>query len=111
MKKIQNIFTVASSARNWERVLSLQEYLNRFDLHSEETLKKNIIYSKSEHLTISVRDLCPICEASKVRNTIPWLKLGDPVGRIDGIAESLTTWNALYETKVSQKWNGNEIRK
>ena len=98
-----------------KRLFSLQKYINRLDLHIVETLKKNFIYLKSNHSTISISDKLMlkksryICEAPKYdtltstgwRHSMKWWNGG-----------IFTTRNALlYETKVSQKWNCNEIRK
>ena len=41
---------MASPASNWKKDFSLQKYLNRFDLHIAETLKKR------DHFTTAISD-------------------------------------------------------
>ena len=47
---------------------------------------------------------------AKVRNTIRGVQQGDAIRWNDGMVEYSETLNALlYETKISQKWNCNEV--
>ena len=47
---------------------------------------------------------------AKVRNTIRGVQQGDAIRWNDGMVEYSETRNALlYETKISQKWNCNEV--
>ena len=87
----QNNFTVASPARNQEQNFSLHKYLNGFDLHIVETLKKSFINSKRESLTIqsatNAQKSRQICGAIKVQTMIPWVEKDDPTRCNDGMAE------------------------
>ena len=85
------------------RHATLKKYPNRFDLRILENLKKIFIYSKRAFYHFNQR------LAKKARSEIRHL---DPIRRNDEMVAYPTTRNALLcETKVSQKWNCNEIRR
>ena len=85
------------------RHATLKKYPNRFDLRIVENLKKIFIYSKRAFYHFNQR------LAKKARSEIRHL---DPIRRNDEMVAYPTTRNALLcETKVSQKWNCNEIRR
>ena len=85
------------------KTTTLKKYPNRFDLRIVENLKKIFIYSKRAFYHFNQR------LAKKARSEIRHL---DPIRRNDEMVAYPTTRNALLcETKVSQKWNCNEIRR
>ena len=104
-------FPIASPVRNWERELSLQKYLNTFNLHIEKTLKKNLFNRRASIWPFQSATNTQF--AKRARSKIRYFEF-NWVFLFDGMMEwqnLFSTWTALLETKVSKKWNCNEIRK
>ena len=91
-------YQVASPASNWKKDFSLQKYLNRFDLHIAETLKKNFLIRKRDHFTTAISDkmLKKAAKfAKRARSEIRFVEF-NKVMAFHGMME----WQ--YKTKVSQ---------
>ena len=96
-----------------KRLFSLQKYINRLDLHIVETLKKNFIYSKSNHFTISISDKLMlkksryICEASKLQSVLLYFHHLHHIHHLhfllclakDQYQQNLLKWKSAKKTK------------
>ena len=88
---------MGSPASNWKKDFSLQKYLNRFDLHIAETLKKNILIRKEIILPLqSATNAQKTAKfAKRARSEIRYVEF-NKVMAFHGVME----WQ--YKTKVSQ---------
>ena len=88
---------MASPASNWKKDFSLQKYLNRFDLHIAETLKKNFLIRKEIILLQSATKCSKKAAkfAKRARSEIRFVEF-NKVMAFHGMME----WQ--YKTKVSQ---------